>query len=171
MKQIIGNRYVEMFEFASSQEATFFLHNQGNTRVIDFDETFGDNHLCYVCHHSLTNEKQFVLSFSSDESSNNLNLLFWEKHDLIVLDTGKFIYLLNNKLTVVESFEITTSLIGLYLTDKDSLLLLEEAYIRLINSEGIILRDELFDLIQDFSIEEDKLIIHTSEERKVFELT
>lgn len=171
MKQIIGNRYVEMFKFASSQEVSFFLHNQGNTSIINFDETFGDNYFCYVCRHSLTKEKQFVLSFSSNESSDNLNFLFWEKHNLIILDTGTFIYLLDNKLNVVKSFEITTPLIGLYLTDKDDLLLLEEASIKLINSDGIVLRDELFDLIQDFSIEEDKLIINTSEETKVFKLT
>ncbi|HAM98559.1 MAG TPA: hypothetical protein DCQ26_08085 [Marinilabiliales bacterium] len=171
MKQIIGNRYIKTFKFASSQEASVFLSNQGTKNILSFDETFGDNYFCYVCCHSLTSEKQFVLSFSSDESEDKLFLLFWDEQKILVLDTGKCIYMIDDRLTIIASFDITTPLIGLFLISKNSLLLLEEASLKLVNSQGEILKNEIFDLIEGFNIENGQLFIETSEERKIFELT
>lgn len=169
MKQIIKNSYIKAFKFTSSQEASTFVSNQGAKKRLSLDETFGDNYYCYVGYHSLTKEKQFVLSFSSDENEDSLNFLFWDS--LFVLDTGKNIYLIDESLNIKTSLEITTPLMGLYLISKEKLLLLEEAYMRVINYNGDIVKAELFDLIEDFSIKDNLLSIQTSEESKVIELT
>jgi hypothetical protein len=169
MKQIIKNSYIKAFKFTSSHEASTFVSNQGAKKRLSIDETFGDNYYCYVGYHSLTKEKQFVLSFSSDEDEDCLNFLFWDS--LFVLDTGKNIYLIDESLNIKTSLEITTPLMGLYLISKEKLLVLEEAYMRVMNYNGDIVKAELFDLIEDFNIKDNLLSIQTSEESKVIELT
>ena len=170
MKQIIGNKYINVYKFLSAKEKSFFLANQETMNILSLDETFGDNYFCYVCYHSLTSEKQFVISFGSDKNEDELSFLFWEEHKMFALDTGKKVYLINNKLKIISSYEITTPLIGLFLANKDNLLLLEEASFRLVDFEGETIKNEWFDLIENFSIENDKLSIHTSEGNKIFEL-
>lgn len=171
MKYIINNKYVKTFKFSSYKEAAYFLGNQKPDKILSLDETFGDSYFCYVCHHSLTRQKQFVISFSSDVNEESLNFLFWTDHDKIVLDTGKLIYLIDIDLKIIASFDITTPLIGLYQLDKNRLLLLEEAFLRVIDHEGKILRSELFDLAEDFSIEDCQLSIQTRDDRKTFNLS
>jgi hypothetical protein len=61
--------------------------------------------------------------------------------------------------------------VRLYLVSKEKLLVLEEAYLRVINNKGEILRAELFDLIEDFSIKDNLLSIQTSEGSKVIKLS
>jgi hypothetical protein len=169
MKQIIKNCFIKTFKFTSSQDASTFANNQGVKKLISIDDTIGDNHYCYIGYHSLTKDKQFVLSFSSDENEDNLNFLLWDS--LLVLDTGKNIYLLDESLNIKTMLEITTPLIGLYLINKEKLLVLEETYMRVINHNGNVVKAELFDLIEDFSIKDNLLSIQTSEENKVVELT
>lgn len=169
MKQIIKNSYVKTFKFESSQEASTFANNQGSKKALSIDNAIGDNYYCCVGYHSLTKDKQFVLSFSSDENDGNLNLLFWD--NLIVLDTGKNIYLIDENLSIKVMLEVTTPLIGLYLINKERLLVLEEAYMRMINHNGDVVKTELFDLIVNFSIKDNLLSIQTSKENKVIELT
>ena len=168
MKQIIKNCYIKAFKFASSREMLTFVNNQVAKKQLSIDDTFGDNHYCYVGYHSLTKEKQFTLSFSSDDSDDSLNFLFWD--NLFVLDAGKNIYLIDENFNIKTSLEITTPLVGLYLINKEKLLVLEEAYLRVINNNGDIVKAELFDLIEDFSIKNDFLSIQTSEENKIIEL-
>lgn len=168
MKQVIKNRYLKVFGFSSSEEALTFLNNQKAHKILSLDETFGDNYYCYVCYHSLTKEKVFALSFSSDEREDNLNLLYW--NNLLVLDTGKNIYLIDETLSIKALLEITTPLVGLYVINDEKLLVLEETFIRVINYKGEVVKSELTDLIEDFSIKENLLSIQTSEESKVIEL-
>nr|WP_320037131.1 hypothetical protein [uncultured Bacteroides sp.] len=170
MKQIVGNRYLKSYKFSSLQETSVFINNQKTSNFLSIDDTFGDNYFCYVCCHSLTRKKEFVLSFCSDEKEENLSFLFWNEYKLFVLDTGKNIYLINDTLNIVASFDISIYLIGLYLTNKNNLLILEEASFKLINPKGQILMNESLDLIENFSIENGKLSIQTSEENKTFEL-
>lgn len=169
MKQIVRNTYVKVFKFTSLQEVSDFVSNQEFKKSISIDDSYGDNYYCYVGYHSLTKDKQFIFSFSSYESDDNLNFLFWDK--LFVLDTGKTIYLIDESLNIKKSLEITTPLVGLYLINKEKLLVLEECYLRVINYSGDIVKAELFDLIEDFSIKDNLLSIQTSEENKVIELT
>lgn len=169
MRQIIENRYLKGFRFSSVEEASAFFNNQKAENSLSIEDSFGDSYFCYVCYHSLTKEKQFVLSFSSDESEDNLNFLFW--NNMFVLDTGRNIYLIDESLNIKTSLAVTTPLIGLYLIRNEKLLVLEEAYMRVINYNGDIIKSELFDLIEDFSIKDNLLSIQTSEENIVIELT
>lgn len=169
MKQIIQNRYFKVFSFSSSEEALIFSNNQNANKSLSLKETFGDNYYCYVCYHSLTQEKLFVLSFSSDESEDKLNLLYW--NNMIVLDTGKNICLIDKAVNIKVSLEITTSLVGLYVINDKKLLVLEEAFIRVINYEGEVIKSELTDLIEDFSIKDNLLSVSTSGCNRVIELS
>lgn len=169
MKQIIKNSYITVFRFTSAKECLSFANNQETKKLLSLgDMSEGDNYYCYVNYNSLTKEKQFVLLFSSDEDEGNLNLLFWG-HQL-VLDTGKNIYLIDESFNIKATHEITTPLVGLYLIDQGSLLVLEEAYMRVIDYNGEVLKAELFDLIHDFSIKDNILSVQTSEEKKVIDL-
>lgn len=167
MKQIIKNQYLKEFRFTSSEEAKIFYNRQKSQKKVIIENTFGENYYCYVCYHSLTREELFVILFSSDEQ--DLSLLFWGS--LIVLETSTNIYLIDENLSVKLSFDITTPLIGLYLINRDRLLILEEAYMRIVDAQGNILKSELFDLIKDFSIKDNLLIIQTQEQSMVLELT
>jgi hypothetical protein len=169
MKQIIDNAYIKVFKLASSKEAATFALKQETKNILSIDDICGDSYYCYVGYHSLTREKQFVLSFSSDENEDKLNILYWD--DLLVFDTAKNIYLIEKSLNIKASLEITTPLVGLYLVNRERLLILEEAYMRVINCEGEIVKSELFDLLEDFSIKDNLLSIQTSEGNKVIKLT
>ncbi len=168
MKQVIQNRYLKGFSFSSSEEALTFSNSQKVNKSLSLEKTFGDNYYCYVCYHSLTQERLFTLSFSSDESEDNLSVLYW--NNLLVLDTGKNIYLIDETVNIIASLEITTPLVGLYVISNKKLLVLEEAFIRVINNNGEVVKSELTDLIENFSIEDNLLSVYTSEERRVIKL-
>lgn len=168
MKQIINNNYIKAFEFTSSQESSTFVTNQGAKKHLSIIDTFGDKHYCYVSYHSLTKEKQFSLSFSSDDKLDSLNFLFWD--GMIVMDTANKIYLIDENLSIKNSLEITTPMVGLYLISNEKLLVLEEAYMRVIDYNGEIVKAELFDLIENFSINENWLSIQTSNGNKAIQL-
>jgi hypothetical protein len=140
-------------------------------KKIFIEESYGDYYYCYIGYNSLSSEKLFTISFSSDEKEDNLNFLFWDKAGLIVFDTGRKLYFIDDKLDIKHDFEITLPLIGLYLTEENNLLVLEEASFRVLNSSGQILKRELLDLIIDFSLENNYLHIVTIDgERVVFSL-
>lgn len=168
MKQIVRNRYLKEFKFSSADELSVFIGNQVAKLCLSIDDTFGYNYYCYICYHSLTKEKEFILSFSSDENEDDFSLLFWNSE--FILNTGKKIYLIDERLKIKKSIEITTPLIGMYLINNEKFLLLEEAYMRIVDYHGQVLRSELFDLIEDFSIENDLLFVQTSEENIVIDL-
>lgn len=171
MKQIFNNSYLKSFKFSSYQEVEEFLDSQKSKCALALKETFGNNYFCYVCYHSLTRDVLFTLTFSSDADADSFNFLFWDEPKLFVLDTGEYIYLLNDKLSIVKFLDITTPLIGLYLVGKDRLLILEEAFLRLVDAEGKVIKSELFDLILDFGIKNDRLFIKTDQEERNFELS
>jgi hypothetical protein len=170
MKLVVGNRYLKAFRFSSSHDALMFMGNQHAEKSLSIEDTVGDNYFCYVSYHSLTSKKEFVLSFSSDDPEDKLNFIFWDEHKKLVLDTGRLIYLIDENLVINASFDITSPLIGLYFVGKDKLLLMEEAFLRLIDYTGKILMSELFDLVEDFSIKNGLLSIQTSTENKVFQI-
>lgn len=169
MRQVVHNKYIRASVFSSSEEALSFLKSQHARYSLSIEDTSGDNYYCYVCYHSLTKEKLFVLSFRSDDSHDNLSFLFWNSS--FVLDTGENVYLVDENLNIKAFFEITTPLIGLYTISHEKMLLLEEAYMRVIDYSGRILKSELFDLIEDFSIKDNVLFIQTSKENKIIELS
>lgn len=171
MKQIFNNQYITSFKFIHHKDVAVFISHQNIKNVLTLEETFGDNYYCYVFYDSLTREKKFIISFSSDDAESELNLLRWEAADRLVLDTGKFLYLIDNDFIIRGCFDISSPLIGLQLTSKNRLLVLEEASLRLINSEGQILINELFDLIEDFFVSDSYFLIKTSEGNRKFSLS
>jgi len=157
MKQIVANKYLKVFSFSSSNEAMTFYRNQEASRTLTIEDTYGDNYYCCVCYHSLTREKQFVLSFASNQNEEHLSFLFW--NDVFVVDTGEGVFLIDENLQIKAAFEINISLIGLYMISDNRLLILEEASFKIINREGLILENESLDLIENFSIKDDLLSI------------
>lgn len=168
MKQIVNNKYIKVYRFSSNEERTIFFNNQNIEKSHSIKDSFGENYYCFVCYHSLTQEKEFALIFESDESEENLNVLFWS--DMLVMDTGSKVYFINKDISFRNSFEITTPLIGIYLINNEKLLLLEETYMRIISDTGQIVNSEMFDLIDDFSIENNLLSIKVGMENKIIDL-
>lgn len=170
MKQIVKNKYLKSYKFSSYREMLFFMENQNSNNCLFIKDGIGDNYYCYICCDSLTNEKRFVLSFSSEDEEDALNFLFWDERNVLVLDNGKNIYLIDENLSIRATFDLTTPLIGLHLINSDRLLLLEEAYMRIINSKGEVLESLLFDLIEKYSIKGNYLSIQTSDDCRVIDL-
>jgi len=170
MKLIVENKYIKTFSFRTYQESSTFVDKQEAKFKLSLNETYGDNFICYVCYDSLTQQKLFAISFESDEDLDNLNLLTWIENRLLVLDSGKRIYVIDDSLNIVSSLEITTPLVGLHVINRDSLLVLEEASMRIINPEGVVLKSELFDLMENFTIANDILFVNTSDGNKAFDL-
>ena len=169
MKQIFNNRFVKSFGFSSYREATAFIENQKYIKILNLDDSYGDKYYFYFCFDSLQQETYFILSFESDFQEEDLNFLFWDTANLYVLDTGNNVFLIDKALNIISSYE-TTILIGLYLTNNDYLLILEEFSMILINKVGQLLKRVNTGFIEDFKIKDDKLYIKTENENKVIEL-
>lgn len=161
MKQIIENSCIKTISFRTYQEANTYVRNNEAVNILALDETYGSYRYCCVGYHSLTMEKQYIISFSSDYSEEELSLLHWGS--LLVLNNGKTVYLIDDGLRVKAALGLTTPLIGLFLISNEKLLVLEEAYLRVIDSKGDVVKAELFDLIEEFSIDNSVLSIKTGE--------
>lgn len=170
MMQIFKNKFIKTYAFNSYDESMVFERNQSVDLFLTLDGSFGDRYFYYVCFDSLTQEKLFYISFCSDMKEEELVFFHWHESKLMVIDTGKEIYLIDNELRIVANFEITSPLIGLHLTNENKLLILEEASLRLIDFEGKILMNSMFDLLKEFRIKENVLLIRTAEELRSFEL-
>jgi hypothetical protein len=170
MKQVFKNRVIKAYVFNSYEELSTFKSNQQIPNFLELDNTFGNLYICYICYDSLTQKKIFSISFSSDSSEEQLFFYAWQESKLMVVDTGREIYLIDNELRIVASFDITSPLIGIHVTKPNNLLVLEEASLKLIDFEGKILMNSMFDLIEEFDINDNILSIRTAEESKQFEL-
>ncbi len=168
MKRICNNKYLKVYKFSNLQEAVKFCANQNSIHSIELEEDYGEFFYCCVCLHSLTRDPIFSIVFGSDQQDDNLNILFWE--DLIVIDTGQNIYLINHEMQIKAKLEITSPLMGLYLINEGQLLVLEETFLRIISREGVILKDMLFDLIERVEIDQNKLYIDMDQKQVVVDL-
>jgi hypothetical protein len=168
MKQIINNKYITSYTFHSCKEVTVFNNNQTIEKKLILNETYGDYYYTYICRHSLTGEKLFLLSFSSETVENELSFLFWDNS--FILHTGKSIYLLDENICTKAKFEITTPLIGLFLTNSNKLLILEQTFFWLIDSLGEILKSEICGFIENYYIEVDVLHIINDEGKEIIEI-
>ena len=111
------------------------------------------------------------MTFNSEENEHNLSFLFWDEQGVVVLDTGREVYLVDDNLNLVISFDISICLIVFYLINEDRLLVLEEASFKLVTSKGQLLMEESLDLIEDFSFKDNILFIQTSQESRTLQLT
>ena len=168
MRQIVNNRFLKSFTFNSHEELSKFTDNQEVNKSLWIDDYIGNQYICYVCCDSLTSEKIFHLSFSSDRHESELNFLFWDQSKLLVVESNSQVNLIDEDLTILSSLEITSPIIGFHVTNMNNLLVLAETSMRLVDFEGRVLMWEVFDLVEEFSLDENTLRIKTVEESKSF---
>jgi hypothetical protein len=166
MKHVFENRYLKELELHSANELLNFLNKQTVAKKLSIDDSLGENYYCVISYDSLKKEKEFIISFSTAENIENLNFLFWTQKKMFVLDTGKKIHIISENLKIIKSYEITTPIIGLHVTKSGNLLILEEAFVRVVDASGTILQSELCDLIDEFNIKNNILFIKTNETSK-----
>ena len=170
MKMIVKNKYVKSHQFDSEAEFKTFISNQDVAKKLILEEQGGEFWYCYVCNDSLTSDKLFTIGFDSDTNQEELNLLYWSESNLTVLDNGNKIFIINDDMEMVASFPIITPLIGFYVTESNYLLILEEAAMKLISPSREVLKNEQFDLLDDYHIRDNKLHVRMDEVDKVIEL-
>jgi len=160
MKVIFGNKYVRCHQFGDKRDFDKFFSNQNNLLgKLLLDEQGGEFWYCYLIHDSLTSDKLYAFGFDSDESHDRLNFFYWKEENLCVFDNGSMIFIVDESMNILNTFDIITPLIGFYLTDSGSLLVLEEASMKLIGSNGAIVKNEQFDLINDYHVSDNALHI------------
>jgi len=171
MRQIFRNHYIKVETFNFNKDWAAFIDKQNAERVLSLMDVQGDNYYCYIFCHALTGEEEFFLSFSSDHKQEELSLIHWPYSDLIVLETGRNIYLINTDFTVRATYPTLYPLLGMYVTANNTLLMLEDIALRIIEAQGNIIASDTFDVIEDFSIVNDLLTIQTGAgERKIIQL-
>ena len=170
MKTIFENRYVKSHQFNSEEEFKPFYANQEATKKLILEEQGGEFWHCYVGYDSLTSDKLFTIGFDSDTSQEELNFLYWSESNLMVLDNGNEVFIVNEEIELIARYTIVTPLIGFYITESNSLLVLEEAAMKLISQNGEILKNEQFDLLDDYHISDNQLHIKMDAIDKVIEL-
>ena len=170
MKQIINNRYLKSASFNSYDELNKYVTSLKVKNGLNLQDTFGENYYCYTSIDSLTSENEFYITFSTDEKEEYLSVLLWDTANLFLLNSGTKLYFITCDLTIIGSFEITSPLVGLYVLTNDRILILEETTLRVVNSNGKIDREELFDLMLNFHMEGNRLSIMTEENEHVYVL-
>lgn len=93
MKFIVGNNYVQSYQFLNLLEMNYFVQKQDVPKMI-LEESCGEYYYCYIFHNALTQNKLFLIAFSSDEKEGDIGLLFWIEYATWVIYTGGYIYML-----------------------------------------------------------------------------
>ncbi|QNL37461.1 MULTISPECIES: hypothetical protein [Bacteroides] len=171
MNIIVRNLYVKEFCFGSFREQTLFLDNINSPQKIVLENTYGELYYCYVFYNSIAQEKEFILSFSSDSAKENINICFWIDKNIVIISFDSSIYLIDNKeCRVIEEIELTSPLIGLYQINENKMLVLEETYVRTINPNGKIVQDMKTDLIEDFNFQDHILYVFAEDNKYIYKL-
>ena len=163
MKINYDNMIIESSLFGEDSEAQTYFTNQKGTSKIFLQDVYGDNHCVVKLVDSLSKEIKFCLGFSSETSPDNLNLIVWGQSDRFIIEVDNFLYFLSlSKGDIVSKVELLTPLIGFHSTGK-KLLILEEAGLKVVDANGKINQEETTDLIEDFTLTDDKLNLTTME--------
>lgn len=171
MRQIIKNQYIEEFCFNSSLEQTSFVSKVNVNHKLSLDGTYGDYYYCYTFCDSLTQEKNFTLSFSNDTDKEYITIFLWDKRDIIIVSFDSSIFFIDlSVFRVIKELDISTPLIGFYQINEAKMLILEEGYIRIANDSGEIIQDKNTDLIEYFSIDNNVLLIQTNKSESMLKL-
>jgi len=88
----------------------------------------------------------------------------------MAIETGKRVYLVNEDLFIINSMDVTSPIVGFLITNTNNLLIMEETSVTLVDFEGKLLMEELFDLIEDFELNGSTLTIKTAGETEVLRL-
>ena len=169
MKIAFRNNYFFLQSFNSYNELNFFLSKKDCKKLLLHER--GQSFYYALVESETLNQKELsVLAFSSDSPSEKLFFTFWPEADLKVLADRSKLYLVDHSCSMIADFEISTPLIGLHITNTGTLLILEEAAMKLVDRNGKVMLNEGFDLIHDFSIQNDLLVLDTYSGEKVFSL-
>lgn len=171
MNIIVKNLYVKEYCFGSFREQTLFLNNINSQKQLVLENTYGELYYCYVFCNSITQEKEFALSFCSDFIKENIKICFWINKNIVIICFDSYVYFIDNKEgQVIKEIGLTSPLIGVYQIDDDKMLVLEETYIRTVNPYGEIVQDMTTDLIDDFNIQDDVLYVFTDNNKYTYKL-
>ncbi|WP_321515222.1 hypothetical protein [Marinifilum fragile] len=158
MKLNYNNKIIKYAFFRELSEAKTFFINQKSRNKIFLDDTFGENHIVVNSFNSLTGEIYLSIGFCSERSINELNLLLWEEENKWIIEIDDCIYMISSlSAEIVTKFEVSTPLVGFYAA-KNRLLVLEEANIKVLNSEGDVLQEKAIDLIDNYSLTDDGIL-------------
>ena len=84
---------------------------------------------------------------------------------------GQCFYLIDyNDNLIIKSIDATSPIIGFYQINNDNMLILEETYIRTINTNGDILKKMTTDLIVDYYIKNNNLYAYSEYREYVYQL-
>ena len=145
---------------------TDLLFQSKSTNKIYLQDTYGDNHCVLKLVDSLSKRIKFCIGFSSETHSSKLNLIVLGQYDKLIIEVDKFLYFISlSKGDVISKIELFTPLIGLH-HKKEKLLVLEEAELKVIDINGIVNKEEFFDLIEDFTFVDNTLYLTTIEGEK-----
>ena len=170
MKQVFKNRFIKSYLFRSADEQSRFIQNLGIVKALWLDDSIGENYLCYVCRDSLTRKVLFCISFCTESQEDDLSVIYWHESSLMAIETGKRVYLVNEDLFIINSMDVTSPIVGFLITNTNNLLIMEETSVTLVDFEGKLLMEELFDLIEDFDLNGSTLTIKTAGETEVLRL-
>lgn len=159
MREIINNCFFELLHFYSVKERNTFLKNSIKSKLLNFNESYGNNYYCLIQRHSLTNQIIKCIIFDSDNGDDSLLLLYWDNK--IVISIDDFIYFIDDKFELKFKLKLLISLIGLYLTSENKLLILQETEITIVNTDYYVEKNESIDFVVDFHITNNCLIIKT----------
>lgn len=169
MKLIMNNKYIKCTNYQNENELYSFLEKYKEKQQL-FINYVNENkyYFSLTCYHSLLDEIQYILSFSSDNK--NFELLLWDTTSQIVLYTGTDLYLIDENFKSRKIIEYMSPLIGLLISPIDNLIVLEEISLKIIDRTGKIILKEQFDLIEDYNIIDDKLHLQTEEGIKIIRI-
>lgn len=171
MNIIVDNYRVKEFFFRTFPEQRTFLNNLDNSQILELEDTFGDYYYCYIFCNSITGEKKIVLSFSCDLTPDEISVCFWSGKKIVLLYLGQCFYLIDyNDNLIIKSIDATSPIIGFYQINNDNMLILEETYIRTINTNGDILKKMTTDLIVDYYIKNNNLYAYSEYREYVYQL-
>lgn len=170
MKIIFENKYIKQYRFNNETEYRTFINNQDCNKKLILESLGKEFWYCYVGHDSLTSEKLFIISFNSDLSQDNLFFLYWGKSNLIVFDDGNKVFIIDENMKIIVTHAVVTALIGFHITESNYLLILEEATMKLLTSNGTVFKTEHFDLLEDYHIKDVQLHITTNNATKIIPL-
>lgn len=170
MNTIVDNYRVREFFFRTFPEQRTFLNNLDNSQILELEDTYGDYYYCYIFCNSITGEKKIVLSFSCDLTPDENSVCFWSGKKIVLLYLGQCLYLIDYNNLTIKPIDLTSPIIGFYQIDNNNMLILEETYIRTINTNGDILKKMTTDLIVDYYIKNNNLYAYSEYREYVYQL-
>lgn len=171
MNIIIENIKIAIKQFNSFSEAKAFAKYEPDATLVLLEETYGENSFVVQLRHSLTDKQILATLFSADKPIDKLTLLIWNEASMFVLEADDKLYLISTVGKIINTVNLNTPLVGLYIS-KSKLLVLEEASFKTVNQKGEVVREHLFDLIENFYLNNDVLeIVTMDEEEYLFDLS